>query len=154
MACSIDAGPVDSWTICYSPDSKVIATGNSSGKINIFSTETGKLLHGLDTAGKATLSVAFSPDGTKVASGAVDGIVKIFDTKTLKPVNTLEGHALPVRSLSFTPDSLSLITGSDDNHIKVYDARSGEDAVATISGHASWILSVDASPDERYFASR
>ena len=56
---SIDAGPVDAWTVCYSPDSKLVATGSHSGKINLYSVETGALQTKLDTTGKFTLSIAF-----------------------------------------------------------------------------------------------
>lgn len=35
---TIDAGPVESWKVKFSPDSKIIATGSISGKINLYST--------------------------------------------------------------------------------------------------------------------
>ena len=59
MAASIDAGPTDSWTVCFSPDASLVATGCQGGKINLFSTETGKLVKKLDTTAKFALSVAF-----------------------------------------------------------------------------------------------
>lgn len=59
MAEKIDAGPTDSWTVCFSPDTTIVATGCQGGKINLFSTETGKLLKKLDTTAKFALSVAF-----------------------------------------------------------------------------------------------
>lgn len=59
MAEKIDAGPTDSWTVCFSPDTSLVATGCQGGKINLFSTETGKLVKKLDTTAKFALSVAF-----------------------------------------------------------------------------------------------
>lgn len=56
---SIDAGPVDAWTVCYSPDSKLVATGSHSGKINLYNVESGSITNKLDTTGKFTLSIAF-----------------------------------------------------------------------------------------------
>lgn len=38
---TIDASPVDSWKIKFSPDGKRIATGNVSGKINVYSLNDG-----------------------------------------------------------------------------------------------------------------
>lgn len=35
---TIDAGPVESWKVKFSPDGKLIATGSISGKVNLFST--------------------------------------------------------------------------------------------------------------------
>lgn len=59
MAEKIDAGPTDSWTVCFYPDATMVATGCQGGKINLFSTDTGKLLRKLDTAAKFALSVTF-----------------------------------------------------------------------------------------------
>ena len=59
MAANIDAGPTDSWTVSFSPDASLLATGCQGGKINLFSTETGKLMNKLDTTAKFALSVAF-----------------------------------------------------------------------------------------------
>ncbi len=57
---SIDAGPVNAWTVTFSPDSKLIATGSHSGKIILYSVESGeKSEHSLDSTGKFTLSIAF-----------------------------------------------------------------------------------------------
>lgn len=33
---NIDAGPVDAWTVCYSPDSTLIATGSHNKSINLY----------------------------------------------------------------------------------------------------------------------
>ena len=150
---NIDAGPIDSWTIAFSPDSSLIATGNHAGKINLFSTETGKSHERLETMGKFAMSVAFSPDGKWIACGVVDGMIKVFDVESGKMVHALEGHAMPVRTLAFSPDSGNLMTGSDDSHIKIYDMRNAE-PIATLSGHGSWVLCVDASPTSTQLASR
>lgn len=56
---TIDAGPVDSWKIKFSPDGKFIATGGISGKVNLFSAsadgdttkiqfDTGKFAYSVD----------------------------------------------------------------------------------------------------------
>lgn len=153
-ASSIDAGPIDSWTIAYSPDVSMIATGNLAGRINLYSTSTGKLQTKLDTTGKFSLSVAFSPDGRRIASGAIDGFIKIYDVESGKLLQSIEGHAMPVRTLTFSPDSRYLITGSDDQHINLYDLENTERPLSTLSGHGSWVLCVDFSPDGKRFASR
>uniref|UniRef100_A0A671S5Y3 Superkiller complex protein 8 n=1 Tax=Sinocyclocheilus anshuiensis TaxID=1608454 RepID=A0A671S5Y3_9TELE len=88
----MDAGPVDAWTVAFSPDSKYIATGSHLGKVNIFGVESGKKEHSLDTRGKFILSIAYSPDGKYLASGAIDGIINIFDIATGKLLHTLEGE--------------------------------------------------------------
>ncbi|XP_070554300.1 superkiller complex protein 8-like isoform X1 [Ptychodera flava] len=148
----MDAGPVDAWTIAFSPDNRMLATGSHTGKINLFGVESGKKENELDTRGKFTLSIAYSPDGKYIASGAIDGIVNIFDIHTGKLLHTLEGHAMPIRSLCFSPDSQLLVTASDDGHIKIYDVQHANLA-GTLSGHGSWVLSVNFSPDNTHFVS-
>ncbi|CAG2212066.1 REC14 [Mytilus edulis] len=136
---SIDAGPVDAWTLAFSPDSKFLATGSHSGKINIFGVDSGRKEMTMDTRGKFTLSIAYSPNGQYIACGSIDGIVNVFDVNKGVPINTLE-------------DSQLLLTGSDDNTIKVYEIQHAIMAGA-LSGHGSWVLSVDFCKDDTHFVS-
>ncbi|XP_011058660.1 PREDICTED: WD repeat-containing protein 61 isoform X1 [Acromyrmex echinatior] len=150
---SIEVGPVDIWTLVFSPDDKFIVSGSHAGKIHLYGTDNGKQEQTLDTrGGKFTLSVAYSPDGKYIASGAIDGIINIFDVAYGKVLRTLEGHAMPIRSLCFSPDSQLLLTASDDGHMKLYDVKDANLA-GTMSGHASWVLGVAFSPDGQQFAS-
>lgn len=88
-----------------------------------------------------------------------------------KILHTLEGHAMPIRGLTFSSDSQLLLTGSDDSHIKIYDVyvyffhikemflrysityRQNANLAGTLSGHASYVLNVDFSPDNQHFVS-
>ncbi|XP_055701516.1 SKI8 subunit of superkiller complex protein [Phlebotomus papatasi] len=146
-------GPVDLWTLDFSPCDKYVISGSHDGKISLYSVETGRSEQVLDPQnGKFTLSIAYSPDGKYIASGAIDGIINIFDVAAGKVAQTLEGHAMSVRSLCFSPDSQMLLTASDDGHMKLYDVAHS-DVVGTLSGHASWVLSVSFSGDGRFFTS-
>ncbi|CAH1260001.1 unnamed protein product [Diabrotica balteata] len=149
---NVDVGPVDLWTVAFSPDDKYIISG--SRKITAYSVETAKAEQTFETRGKFTLSIAYSPDGKYIASGAIEGIINIFDVAANKLLHTLEGHAMPIRSLCFSPDSQLLLTGSDDGYMKLYDVRDQKTRlIGTLSGHASWVLSVAFSPDGKNFVS-
>lgn len=54
----IGAGPVDVWSVSFTPDSKYIVSGSHAGKVNWYSVETGDLFQSYDTRGKFTLSIA------------------------------------------------------------------------------------------------
>lgn len=45
----------------FSPDSKNIASGSYTGKVNVFNVETGKMEtnYSVDTKGKFTMSIAY-----------------------------------------------------------------------------------------------
>ena len=57
------------------------------------------------------------------------------------------------RSLSFAPDSQLLVTASDDSHIKLYDVQNAT-LISNMTGHQSWVLSVDFSPDNAHYVTR
>ena len=50
---------VDAWTICFSPDSRFLASGSHTGKINLFGVDSAKKESQLDTRGKFTMSIAY-----------------------------------------------------------------------------------------------
>ncbi|OMO92949.1 hypothetical protein CCACVL1_06714 [Corchorus capsularis] len=76
------------------------------------------------------------------------GTISVFDVARAKFLHHLEGHDMPVRSLVFSPepDSRRLYSACDDGHVHIYDGE-GKGLIGAMSGHASWVLSVDVSPD-------
>lgn len=78
--------------------------------------------------------------------------MSIFDLETEKLLNQINGHALPVRTVKFSPDSKLLLSGSDDTQIKVHNTSHYEQ-IKTLTGHGSWILDLDFSPNGTHFAS-
>lgn len=53
-------GPVDLWTVAFSPDDKYVISGSHEGKISLYSVETAKAEQVLDPQnGKFTLSIAY-----------------------------------------------------------------------------------------------
>lgn len=53
-------GPVDLWTVAFSPDDKYVISGSHEGKISLYSVETAQAEQVLDPQnGKFTLSIAY-----------------------------------------------------------------------------------------------
>jgi len=155
---SIDAGPVNAYTVCINPeDPNEVAAGSNSGEVNIFDVAKGQRKLHLNPNGKFCMSVSYSKDGKKIATGAIDGNVTLFDLGTGKHGSVLQSitdaHEMPVRSTCFSPATRAeiLYTASDDGTVKIFDAREGHH-VGTITGHSSWVLSVDCSPDGTHLA--
>lgn len=55
----IDNGPMESWTVAFSPDGKHIMSGAQNGKVHFFDVETGQKQQQMDTRGKFLLSIAY-----------------------------------------------------------------------------------------------
>lgn len=134
--------------------------GGGSASVKLWDTATWKLIASLSiprpegpkpsdksNSKKFVLSVAWSPDGRRLACGSMDGTISVFDVARAKFLHHLEGHSMPVRSLVYSPnDARVLFSASDDTHVHMYDAE-GKSLVGAMSGHTSWVLSVDVSPD-------
>jgi len=82
-------------------------------------------------------------------------------TSSASLVHSFNTHTMAVRSLAWSPDSQLLLSCSDDKRIVIHDVRTGTGsgsrqgtgAVGSLSGHTSWVLSADISPDGRLVAS-
>ena len=92
---TIDAGPVEAWTVAVSPDGATVASGSQGGNVNLWSVGSGEKAATLQGSGKFTMSVAYSADGKYVASGHADGAVCVFDAEKEKLVHKLAGARWP-----------------------------------------------------------
>ncbi|XP_010261999.1 PREDICTED: WD repeat-containing protein VIP3 [Nelumbo nucifera] len=158
---TLEAPPSEVWQMRFDPKGTILAVaGGGSASVKLWDTATWQLLATLAVprpegsrpsdrsgSGKFVLSVAWSPDGRRLACGSMDGTISIFDVARAKFLHHLEGHFMPVRSLVYSPiDERVLFSASDDAHVHMYDAE-GKTLVGAMSGHASWVLSLDVSPD-------
>ena len=73
--------PVEIWSVAFSPDGNIIATGSNNGTIRLWNTNTGKHLQTLRGHVRSTqiMSFAFSPDGAILASGNNIGEVLLWE---------------------------------------------------------------------------
>ena len=140
------------FSVLFSPDGKVVASGANDNTIRLWNVATGEALNTLSHPG-AVNSMSFSPDGTTVASGADDNNVHLWDVATGNRITTLHGHANDVRSVSFSSDGSTLASGSDDNTVKLWDVGAGN-TISTLVGHTDGVLSVLFAPDGKVLASR
>ena len=132
-------------SVAFSPNGKLLATGDADGKTYLWQVDDGKLLFSCTGHSSWVKSVAFSPDGQTLASGSDDQTVKLWDVYIGKCFTTLEEHTNRVWSVSFSPDGQILASGSDDQTIKLWDVYNGK-CLKTLQG-ANWVKSVAFSPD-------
>ena len=53
----IDCGPVECWTLAWSPKARLIASGSQSGAVNLWSVDSGTKAGTLDPHGKFSMSL-------------------------------------------------------------------------------------------------
>ena len=127
------------YSVAYSPDGKLIASGSADATVKLWDTEAGNVRHHLKNADMAIQTVAFSPDGRYLAAGGEDQVVYVWslDDKTLEDKNIEDKNLeescfvfMPrdssdlsggIRSIAFSPDGKFLISGGLDEIIRISD---------------------------------
>jgi len=152
-------GAEPSWAVSLNPKGGTYAGTSSAGNVNVYSASPDSFgVHQTVLASGRTkhgMAVKHSPDGKRLALSSESGHVYIFDLESTSLLNTYSSHAMAVRSLAWSYDGQLLLTASDDKRLVLHDVRStasgkpGSGAVATLTGHSSWVLSADISPEGR-----
>ncbi|KAK0632942.1 hypothetical protein B0T14DRAFT_542129 [Immersiella caudata] len=140
------------WSVTFSPDSKLIASGSYDKTVKIWDVATGACTQTLEGHSHGVRSVTFSPDSKLIASGSYDKTVKIWDVATGACTQTFKGHSHRVRSVTFSPDSKLIASGSRDKTVKIWDVATGA-CTQTLEGHSHGVWSVTFSPDSKLIAS-
>ena len=97
----------------FSPDGRLLATGNEAGTAYVWDSRTGRALRTLRGHGGAVYSVAFSSDATRIVTTSDDGTARIWDAGTGRVLRTLRGQG-GVYGAAFSSDAARIVTASDD----------------------------------------
>jgi len=131
-------------SVAFSPDGKLLATGDVNHEIHVWQVETGKQLLTCKIDEGWVWSVAFSPNGRLLASSA-NRTVNLWDVQTGQCLQTLQGFSDRVFSLAFSPDGRLLATGSEDHLVRIWEVKTGQ-LLMIFSGHTDEVRSVTFSP--------
>ncbi len=119
-------------SVAFSPDSNIVATGNSDGTIQLWHQDSQKntlnqVGEPMKAGAEAVKSVAFSPDGKMLATGNLDGTIQLWnqdsEKNTFKLSKPLQTSAEAVLSVAFSPDGKILASGSDNGILKLWDVE-------------------------------
>ncbi|MEH2274475.1 MAG: NB-ARC domain-containing protein [Nostoc sp.] len=139
-------------SVAFSPNGKLLATGDADGDAHLWQVEDGKRLFTCSGHKSWVRSVAFSPNSQILASGSEDQTVKLWDVQTGQCLNTLQGHTSWIWSVAFSPDGQILASGSEDQTVKLWNVQTGK-CLNTLQGHKSWVRSVVFSANSQILAS-
>jgi WD40 repeat protein len=144
------------WSVVFSPDGKLTATGSADGSVRLCDAATGKEVRLLGKHPDAVWCVAFSPDGKTVAScGRRDAVVRLWDVASGKPAGSFTGgHLGGVSRIVYSRDGKSLVSagGSFDPTIFLWDTANGQERQRFV-GHTNYVDAVAISPDGKTIVS-
>ncbi|MBX9256045.1 hypothetical protein H1Q63_19255 [Desmonostoc muscorum CCALA 125] len=139
-------------SVAFSPDGKLLATGDSYGGLCLYQVADGKQLL-VCTGHKDWLwDVAFSPNGNTLASSSKDQTIKLWDVNTGYCLATLQGHSGGIWSVAFNPEGNILASASEDQTVKLWDISTGQ-CLKTLEGNNSRVSSITFTPDGQTLAS-
>jgi len=140
------------WSVAFSPDGTLIATGEHDHNIRLWDVATGQLSKTLEGHAAEVRSVVFSSDGALIASASQDHNVGLWDVKSRKLKRMLKGHTDEVTSVVFSPDDTQLASGSADNTVRLWNVSGGK-FLRSFTGQSYTVVGVAFSPDGRRLAS-
>lgn len=140
------------FSVAFSPDGTLLATGDAEGGLRLWEVATGKLLSSYEGHVGWVWSIAFNADGQILASCSSDKTIRLWDVNTGKCLKTLEEHTSSIWSIAFSADGKMLASGSDEPKVRLWDVSTGQ-CRYQLTGHTERIRSVAFSPDGKSLAS-
>jgi WD40 repeat protein len=121
------------YSVAYSPDGSMIATGGY-GKVILWDADSGQQLATL-TIDKSpdgygnVWSLGFSPDGSLLAVGLDyngPAPIMIWDVAAQQEITRLQGHESTVLNMEFSPGGTLLASASGDGSVRFWGVAAGD----------------------------
>jgi len=102
--------PWASASLCFSPDSRLLAVARDHGTVALIEVATGRQTASLAGHRSLILSMAFAPDGQRLVTGSMDDAVVLWHLPAERDIAAYPTPN-PVHGLAFSPDGRRLVAG-------------------------------------------
>ncbi len=110
-------------SICWSPDSRYVASAEAGAQIRIWDATTGAAMRTYKGHTKEVRAVAWSPDGSNIiASSGNDNTVQLWNATTGELIYVYRGHTGSVSALAWSPDGTRIASGGSDSTVRIWQA--------------------------------
>ncbi|MET0112504.1 MAG: pentapeptide repeat-containing protein [Limnospira maxima] len=145
--------------LAFTPDGKLLATGDESGQIQIWRVADGSKIATLTGHSLSIKTLKFNEDGQILVSASYDKIVKFwnlanhecFKSVLIEPDFLCDAPLMPKMKIFLSPNLKILASGSVDGTVQLWDINNGK-CLAFLPGHTSWINRIVFSPDSQILA--
>ena len=109
--------------VVFAPDGLLLAAGDASGVVSLWSTATYQVQATLEGHDAAVSDLAFNLDGSILASAGQDGRVYIWEVEAANKMATIRISRTPIGAIDFSPDGTLLATASSDGLIRLWNVE-------------------------------
>lgn len=117
----------DVLAAAFSPDRKLIASGNREGQVLLWDAEKPAMPRKVAEHSRPVLCLAFSGDGKFLAWSEAEGTVWIWDVAAGQSVATIEaGRENVSASVAFSRDSTRIVIAAKSDYLAIHEVATGK----------------------------
>jgi WD40 repeat protein len=140
------------WSLAFSPDGKLLASGGGDNCIRLWDPDTGKEVRMLEGHDSRVTCSGFSGDGKRLVSAADNNDLRLWEVDTGKVMRRFYGHDAPVDRIALSPDGKVLAAGGRGSKLLLWDTDTGKEVQSIPIDKGYGVLAMTFSPDGKYFA--
>lgn len=140
------------YTVCFSPDGKVLATAGQRGVIRVLDAATFRETCSFPAEQGEVNGLGFHPTSGQLVSAGDDGTLRIWDLASRRLVRTIQAHETLAFQVAFTPDGNRMISCGKEPVIRLWDWATGSHA-GTLERHEDAVEAIAVSPNGKVLGS-